>query len=132
MKDLGEKDFGALWTNTNLHDRMQEVGFKDRDYFDFCVKLTYSYAHVNATSLKWGEVIDHPQLSKDKWSPDALCVVVAQMLGHVIMALDTHFTDKFRGYDDIWNQISVDKDIRKKVEKIRKSFEVLSQSTNIR
>lgn len=122
MNDLGEKGFGAPWTNTNLVDRMKEVGFKSRDYFDFCVKLTYSYAHVNASSLRWGEVINHPQLSKEKWSPDALYVAVAQMLGHVLKALDTHFTGNFKGSDDIWNQISVDKDIRKKIEEVKKSF----------
>lgn len=123
MNDLGKKGFGAPWTNKNLVERMEEVGFKSRDYFDFCVKLTYSYAHVNASSLKWDEVFDDPRLSKEKWSPDSLYVVVAQMLGHVLKALDTHFTGKFSGYDDIWKQISVDKDIRKKVEQVLKSFE---------
>ncbi len=44
------------------------------------------------------------------------------MLGHVLKALDTHFSGNFKGCDEIWDQISVDKDIRKKVEQIRKSF----------
>lgn len=122
MNDLGEKGFGAPWTNVTLVDRMEEVGFRSRDYYDFCVKLTYSYAHVNASSLRWGEVFDHPQLSKEKWSPDALYIVVAQMLGHVLKALDTHFKGNFKGSDNIWKQISVDKDIRKKVEEVKKQF----------
>lgn len=122
LNDFSKKGFGEPWTKVNLHDRMVEVGFKDRAYFDFCVKLTYSYAHVNASSLKWGEVIDHPKLSKERWSPDVLYVVVAQMLGHVVKALDTHFPGKFSRYNEIWKQIRVDKDIRKKVEKLRKSL----------
>lgn len=131
MDDLGEKGFGIPWTNINLIDRMKEVGFNNRDYFDFCVKVTYSYAHVNASSLRWGEVIDHPQLSKEKWSPDALYVVIAQMLGHVLKALDIHFTGNFKGHDDIWKQISVDKDIRKKYDLVRKSFEGDNQDQEV-
>lgn len=122
MDDLGEKGFGTTWTNINLYNRMQEIGFKNKDYYDYCVKVTYSYAHVNSSSLIWGEVFNDPRLNNEKWSPDALYIVVAQMLGHVIKALDTHFVGNFQGYNDIWNQIKVDKDIRKKVKKIRDSF----------
>ncbi len=122
MDDLGKKGFGTQWTTTTLDKRMEEVGFDDRDYFNYCVKLMYSYAHVNASSLKWSEVFDHPQLSKENWSPDALYQVVAQMLGHVLKALDTHFEGHFNNYNSIWNSIKVDKNIGKKIEKLRKSF----------
>ena len=101
---------------------MLELGFNDKTYFDFCVKLTYSHAHVNASSLRWGEVFDDPRLSKEKFSPESLYVVVAQMLGHVLKALDTHFTGNFKGYNDIWSQIKVDRNFRKKVEKMRESL----------
>jgi len=122
LNDLGDKGFGAPWTDVNLHDRMYEIGFKDKTYFDFCVKLTYSHAHANASSLRWNEVFDDPRLSKEKWTPGSLYVVVAQMLGHVLKALDSHFTGNFKGYDDIWNQIKVDKNFRRKVEKMRESL----------
>lgn len=124
MNDLGKKGFGAPWTNVNLNDRMFEVGFKDRGYFDYCVKVTYSYAHVNASSLNWAEVIDDPRLKKNRWSEDALYSVVTQMLGHVLKALDTHFPGKFNGYNDIWKQVRVDKNIVQKVEKMKKSFKI--------
>lgn len=123
MNDLGKKGFGAQWTSINLYDRMREIGFNNKDYFDYCVKVTYSYAHVNSSSLIWGEVFADPRLSAERWSPDALYIVVAQMLGHVIKTLDTHFVGNFKGYNDIWNQIKVDKDIRKKIKKVRDSFE---------
>ena len=122
MNDFSEKGFGAPWTDKKLDERMEEVGFGDRDYYDFCVKITYSYAHVNASSLKWSEVIDHPQLSKERWSPDAIYQVVVQMLGHVMKALDSRFEGHFSGYNAIWKQIKVDKDIRNKIEKVRESF----------
>ena len=122
MDDLGEKGFGAPWTETKLDKRMEDVGFGSRDYYEYCVKVTYSYAHVNASSLKWGEVFDHPQLSKEKWSPEALYQVTAQMLGHVLKALDTHFSGHFKTYDEIWKQIKVDKNIRKKIEKIKQDL----------
>lgn len=123
MADLQGKSFGAPWTNINLYDRMKEIGFKDKDYFDFCVKVTYSYAHVNASSLKWGEVFTHPQLSTQGWSPDALLVVIAQMLGHIMKALDTQFVGKFNRYNEIWNEIKVDEDVRKKIESMKEKFE---------
>lgn len=120
--DLGEIGFGKAWATEKLPDRMKNIGFNSHDYFDYCVKLTYSYAHANASSLRWGEVFDHPKLSKDSWSPDALYQVVIQMLGHVIKALNTRYPDKFLGYEELWKQVKVDKNIRKKIEKIRLRF----------
>lgn len=122
MNDLGEKGFGAPWTETKLDKRMEDVGFGSRDYYEYCVKVTYSYAHVNASSLMWGEVFDHPQLSKERWSSDALYQVNAQMLGHVLKALNTHFVGHFDFYNAIWKQVKVDKAIRRKIEKIRQEF----------
>lgn len=123
MGDLGKTRFGTSWTDKSLDKRMEEVGFVDSDYYDFCVKLTYSYAHVNASSLEWGEVFDDPRISKDRWSPDAIYSVVAQMLGHVMKSLESRYNSHFDKYNDIWQQISVDKDIRKKFEAVRKEFE---------
>lgn len=123
MGDLGKVGFGTSWANKTLDKRMEEVGFGDRDYYDFCVKLTYSYAHVNASSLKWGEVFDDPRLSKNRWTPDALYSIVAQMLGHVMKALDSRYEGLFDKYNELWKQIRVDKNIRKKIEKVRKEFE---------
>ena len=30
--DFAEGSFDTPWTNANLHDRMKEVDFKDKDY----------------------------------------------------------------------------------------------------
>lgn len=122
MGDLGKTAFGNSWASKSLDKRMEDVGFGDRDYYDFCVKLTYSYAHVNASSLRWGEVFDDPRLSKNRWTPDSLCSVVAQMLGHVMKALDSRYKSHFDGYDNLWQQIKVDKNVGKKIEAVRKEF----------
>lgn len=122
MNDLGEKGFGSSWTNVSLVDRMKEVGFNDRDYYDFCVKVTYSYSHVNSSSLNWFEVINHPSLNEERWSANANYVVIAQMLGHVMKALDTKFIGYFKNYDYIWNKIKVDPDVRNKFNKVKESF----------
>lgn len=120
LNDLGEKGFGEEWTNGSLLKRMEDVGFKNRDYYDFCVKFTYSFSHVNASSLNWSEVINHPKLQKSRMSPQATYAVVAQMLGHVMKALDDHFNGYFKDYNSIWNQINVDPQIREKFERARK------------
>lgn len=109
MGDLGKTGFGNSWANKSLDKRMEDVGFGDRDYYDFCVKLTYSHAHVNASSLRWGEVFDDPRLSKNRWSPDSLYSVVAQMLGHVMKALESRYKGHFYGYSGLWRQIRVDR-----------------------
>lgn len=116
------KGFGVNWTTVNLNDRMTQVGFKDKDYFDFCVKLTYAYAHVNSSSLRWREVCDGPRLNKDGWPPDALYQVAIQMLGHIMLALNTRYPDYFKDYEELWGKIPVDKDIRKKLEKVKEEF----------
>lgn len=123
MGDLGKAKFGAPWAGKSLDKRMEDVGFGDRSYYDFCVKLTYSYAHVNASSLRWGEVFDDNRLSKNRWTPDALYSIVAQMLGHVMKALESHYEGHFDEYNNLWKQIKVDKDIGKKIEAVRKEFE---------
>lgn len=122
MGDLGKTGFGNLWASKSLDKRMEDVGFGDRDYYDFCVKLTYSYAHVNATSLRWGEVFSDPRLSKNRWSPDSLYSVVAQMLGHIMKALESRYKGHFDGYNGLWQQIKVDKNVGKKIEAVRKEF----------
>lgn len=123
MGDLGKAKFGISWANKSLDKRMEDVGFGDRNYYDFCVKLTYSYAHINASSLRWGEVFDDPRLRKNRWTPDALYSVVAQMLGHVMKALESRYEGHFDKYNNLWKQIKVDKDIGKKIETMRKEFE---------
>ena len=122
MSVLGNYKFGSIWTNEKLDMRMRELGFDD-DYYDFCMKVTYDYSHVNATALRWGEVFEHPQLSKKGWSPEALYMVTAQMLGHVIKTLDKTFPGYFDGYRNIWSKIRVEKKMRKKVEELKETIE---------
>lgn len=108
-----KKGFGRPWTNLKLDQRMIEVGFKDKDYFDFCVKYTYSHAHVNASSLDWGITIK--EIKNDRWIGEPLFATAIQMLGHTMKALNSHYKDKFKDYNKIWNQIKVDKNVREKV-----------------
>lgn len=122
VNDISDKGFGAQWTDVNLYDRMKQISFEDKDYFDFCVKLTYSYAHVNALSLRWGEVYDDPRLRDDDWPPDAIYQVAAQMTGHVMLALNKNYKEYFKGYDRLWESIPVDKDIRKKYEEVKEKL----------
>ena len=120
MDDLGEKGFGVSWTQVRLDKKMEEIGFKNRDYYDFCVKLTYSYSHVNAASLDWSLVFDDQRFTGDRSSADALYQVVAQMMGHVLFALNTQFKGKFDGYNKVWSEIPVTRDVRSNFEKVLK------------
>ena len=125
MNDLSNKGFGEPWAGKDLFSRMEELGF-NRDYYDFCVKPTYSYSHVNSSSLSWGEVYSHPQLKNERFKPDAIFQVVAQMLGHVMKSLNSRF-NYFKDYDKFWKQIKVDKDVRKKVEQALKEINSLKE-----
>lgn len=116
------KGFGVNWTPVHLNDRMIQIGFEDRDYFDYCVKLTYAYAHVNSFSLRWGEVYDDPRLNRDGWPPDALYQVAIQMLGHIMLALNTQYPEYFKNYEELWKKVPVDKDIKTKIEKLKEDF----------
>jgi len=108
LSDLDKMQFGTLWCQPNLYARMEDIGFKNRDYYDFVVKLTYAHAHVNASVLKWGMVINDSRLKGDTFSNNAIYSIVAQMLGHVLKSLDTHFPGAFDYYNDIWKSIEVD------------------------
>lgn len=123
LKDDLSKGFGQYWTEKKLINRMKDIGFESRDYYDFCVKPTYSYAHVNSSSLKWNKVFDDPRLDSKPFSPEAIYQVEAQMLGHVLKALNTQFNGYFDKYEEIWKCIKVDKNVRKKFIKICKEFE---------
>ena len=103
--------FGEVWTNTNLLNRMEKIGFKNRKYYDRVVKFTYSHAHVNAGSLDWHEVVK--KLSKSQMSPNAIYSIVAQMLGHIVKALSVYYDNNFNFYNDIWSKIKVAPNIRK-------------------
>ncbi|GAG80132.1 unnamed protein product [marine sediment metagenome] len=66
LHDLEEKSLGKSWTNVDLLTRMSNIGFKNRDYYDFVVKYTYSYAHVNPLfySIMFGTLNTYAELSK--------------------------------------------------------------------
>lgn len=123
LSDFSKNKLGERWTNTDLLKRMEEIGFKkNRDYYDFVVRHTYSFAHVNASSLDWHEVIS--ELSKDRMSPNAIYSIVAQMLGHIVKALSIHYGDSFNFYNAIWDKIKVDRTVREKFEIISKKYGV--------
>lgn len=126
LSDLEKIEFGNLWTNHNLKKRMEDVGFKDEEYYNYIVKITYSYSHVNASTLDWEKVINDDQFKiLEKFSsPQPVYAVMAQMLGHVIKSLDLHFKGLFNYAEDIWRKISVDKgSMKKRLEEMIKQFE---------
>lgn len=126
LRDWEKKNFGEKWTNATLLSRMSEIGFKNRDYYDFVVKFTYSYAHVNARTLDWGEVmVTDEEILKHKMSSGAVYSIVAQMLGHTLFALNTEYKGKFNYYREIWSHFKKsDKDIRKEFETIISGLKV--------
>lgn len=114
-------DLGKKWSGVTLLDKMLEVGF-NKDYYDLVVKNTYAYSHVNALTLKWGEFYKEMDVGPDHFSPDSIFSVVAQMLGHVMKALDTHFVAPFSRYNEIWDQISYDKEAGQKYREAKKKI----------
>ncbi len=124
LHDLEEKSLGKSWTNVDLLTRMSNIGFKNSDYYDFVVKYTYSYAHVNASTLDWGEVMDE-EILKSKMSSQSIHSIIAQMLGHVLLALNTRYRGKFDYYREIWRHI------KKNDKNIRKEFEAIVSSSKV-
>lgn len=121
MTDLEHGSFSGKWTDKSLDERIKEIDPKDREYFDVYLKFTYAYAHVNASSLGWDEVMDDPTVTGIRFKPQAIYVIVAQMLGHVMKALDHQFPGYFSDYAEIWGQVSIDPQIGKKFKQLRKS-----------
>ncbi len=118
LTDWNKKNYGEPWTNRNLAGRMSDIGFKNRDYYDFVVKKTYNYAHVNATTLDWGEVMNEERL-KNKMTTQAIYSVIAQMLGYVLFVLNIKYKGQFAYYSDILENIEkYNGDIRKEFEAI--------------
>ncbi|MBD3244407.1 MAG: hypothetical protein GF335_00230 [Candidatus Moranbacteria bacterium] len=130
LKDLEKFEFGKRWTNCNLCDRMTELGFKNKNYYDFVVKLTYSYAHANASSLDINDLIN-PKPYNDNKHSEAIYVVTAQMMGHVMMALNKRYPKYFKNYTLIWNQIKGCKNIRKKHEKLKQKHKFKDNINNL-
>jgi hypothetical protein len=120
MHDLENGSFESNWANKKLFKRMKDIDPKDREYFEVCMKFTYGYAHASAASLGWNEVMDDPNLTDARFKPEAIYVVVAQMLGHVMKALNDQFPGNFTEYRHIWEQVKVDRRIKEKFEKIRR------------
>lgn len=116
LSDWNKKSYGEKWTNVDLLARMCDIGFKNRDYYDFVVRYTYNFAHVNARTLDWDKAMNEPRL-KGTMSSQAIYSVVAQMLGHVLFALDIRYKGKFEYYKDIWSNIKkYNRDIKKELE----------------
>lgn len=119
LSDLGKMKFGDHWTQSKLDQRMKDVGFKNKDYYDFVVKITYAHSHVNASSLEWHKVINDERLKGEGFSSNAIYSIVAQTLGHVLKSLDIHFNGFFNYYDYVWGKIKVDKSsMRERLERI--------------
>jgi len=119
ISDLEKINYGERWTDVDLSKRLEYLGFKNRDYYDFVIKFTYSHAHVNAKALDWKEVIKIDGLKAETFSDQAIYSIVAQMLCHVLKSLDMNFNGFFSSYSDIWKEIKVDKSsLRNKIEEM--------------
>jgi len=117
-------NFGKKWTDVPLNERMDEIGFPNKDYYDLIVKVTYTYAHVNSLSLlseinKTSDV----KRTKDQFSSQAIYSVTAQMLGHVLKALNIYFKDFFNYYEEIWKQIPGKPNARESFEKAQEKIQ---------
>ena len=124
ISDLEKINYGERWPEIDLSKRLEDLGYKNRDYYDFVIKFTYSYAHVNAKALDWKEVIKIEGLKSEPFPAQAIYSIVAQMLGHILKSLNIHFKGLFDSYSDIWKEIEVDKNsLRKKIEKIAKNLD---------
>jgi hypothetical protein len=126
LSDLEKIEFGSKWSKIPLDQKMINVGYPNKDYYDFVVKLTYSHSHINASVLKLVEILNN-NLLKDSYSSfsnEAIYAVTAQMLGHVLKSLDTNFKGTFSSHNDIWKKIKIDKkDIREEIEKIKRKLD---------
>jgi len=122
LSNLGKIDFRGYWTTKKFNKRMEDIGF-NKEYYDFVVKITYAYSHVNASSLEWNKVINDDRLKGEPFSAQAIYSIVAQMLGHVLKSLDMQFKGFFHSYNDVWGQIKVDRSsIKERLEKMVDQF----------
>ncbi len=114
--------FGGGWSGKSLDKRMKEIGFVGREYYDYVVKLTYAYAHANASSLDWEKVIKDKRINLPQ-SSQPIYAVASQMLGHVLKSLELCFGEFSGCAEDIWGKINVDKSsIKEKLEEIKTQF----------
>lgn len=110
-------NMGVTWSDKNMLNKMIDIGFPD-DYYKLVVKNTYDYSHINARSLPW-LIIDG---EKNEFSPIMIYPVAAQMLGHVMVALNTHFPEYFTKHLEIWEKIEYDANAWEKYVKIKKQI----------
>lgn len=102
LADKRKSSFGTAWTEITMYDRMDQIGF-GRAYYDLVTKVTYSYSHANAKSLEWKI---NPSNEPRAFAGDILFSVLAQMLGHVVAALNSYFP-QINYHSDIWREIRV-------------------------
>lgn len=111
-------EFGVKWTNVDLSRRMEEIGFTNRDYYDFLVKFTYGFAHVNASSIDWRHLLN--KKDRNNFSADGIYPAMVQMVGHILKALNSRHENNFKLFEKMWKSINTNKDIRKDFEKVIK------------
>jgi|Deesub1362A_J573_1020465.scaffolds.fasta_scaffold24783_2 hypothetical protein len=99
---LQKEEFGGWWTSTNLKDRMKEIGFPN-DYYCMVVNYCHDQTHGNARVLPY-HYLTKSSLQKP-FSKEAIYSITAQMLGHIIKALDDGYPEKFPWYKDVWKLI---------------------------
>ena len=115
LDELKEPTFGSRWASKNIKDRAKELNFNE-DYYDFVIKFTYGYSHVNAQSLNLGRLIT--KQSKRKNISESVLVVSAQMLGHMMLALNSRYKSSFSEYNEIWSGIKPTKNIKDKYNQL--------------
>lgn len=101
-KDFEKREIGKSWTNTSLLKRMKDIGF-DEPYYNWVVGLCNMYVHANATSMTYGGIIEGER--DNDVAEEAISAISAQMLGHVLYALNQRYEGRFDRADEIWRQI---------------------------
>lgn len=99
--DLKKYEPGEAWAK-DLRKRMKEIGM-DEYFYKKTMKSLSGIVHTNASSLVYNSLaIDAPS---SMMSESAVLVLVAQMMGHVLFALNEHYVNHFSHYDELWDYI---------------------------
>ena len=93
--------YGSFWTVTSLKKRMIEIGFS-KEYYNLIVKRCHDFIHGNASSLPF-DFVDFKKYSPVH--PNAVLIIVAQMLAHVLTALNSNWSECFSEYSTVFEKL---------------------------
>lgn len=102
--DLQKPKLGTKWTSKHLQERMESIGM-GHGYYEHIVNSCHAVVHMNASALNYGAVL--PGYKKIIMGETTTLATTAQMLGHVLEALNLKYKRKFNYATLIWEQIPV-------------------------